>query len=73
MREGDVVRDAGIPSDDAERKGEGGTVDLGSLRYRRRPKNISDSFTDQGRAEVLPSGGLPSKGWDTDGDEDAFL
>ena len=73
MWEGDGVRIAGISLDDAPRKGEGGTVELGSLCYGRRPKNISDSFTDQGRSEVLPSGGLPRKGWDTDGYEDAFL
>ena len=46
---------------------------MGSLRYGGRPKNISDSFTDQGRAEVLPILGLPRKGWDTEGDEDTFL
>ena len=73
MREGDGGRIAGIPPDDAARKGEVGTVELGSLRYRMRPNKILDSFPDQRRAEVLPSGGLPRKGWDTDGDEDAFL
>ena len=39
----------------------------------RQTKNISDRFTDQGRAKGVPSGGLPRKGWDTDGNEDAFL
>ena len=73
MWEGDGGRVAGIPSDDAARKGKERTVELGSLRYGRRPKNILGSFPDQGRAEVLPSGGLPRKGWDTDGDEDEFL
>ena len=73
MQEGDGGRVAGIPSDDAARKGEGGTVELGSLRYGRLPKNVLDSFPGQGRAEVLLSGGLTRKGWDTDGDEDAFL
>ena len=35
--------------------------------------NISDGFPDQGRAEELPCGGLPRKGWDTDSNADAFL
>ena len=39
----------------------------------RRTKNISDRFPDEGMAKGLPSGGLPRKGWDTDGDEDAFF
>ena len=39
----------------------------------RRTKNISDRVPNQGRAEGLPSGGLPRKGWDKDGDDDAFL
>ena len=73
MREGDGGRIVGIPPDDAAQKGEGGTVELVSLRYGGRPKNISYSFTDQGRAEVLPSEGLPRKGWDTDGYEDEFM
>ena len=33
----------------------------------------SAGLPDQGKAEELPCGGLPRKGWDTDGDEDAFL
>ena len=48
-------------------------MELGSLRYGRQPNNISDIFPDQGRDEVLPSGGLPRKGWDTDGNEVALL
>ena len=39
----------------------------------RRTKNISDIVPDKGAGEGLPSGGLPRKGRDTDGDEDAFL
>ena len=35
--------------------------------------NLSDRFPYQGRDEGIPSGGLPRKGWDTDGDEDAFM
>ena len=73
MREGDGGRVAGIPPDDAARKGKGGTVELERLRHGRQTKNILDRFPDQGRAEGLPSGGLPRKGWDTDGDEDEFL
>ena len=73
MWEGDGGRVAGIPSDDAARKGEGGTMDLERLSHGRRTKNILDRFPDQGRAKGLPSGGLPRKGWETDSDEDAFL
>ena len=73
MREVDGDRVNGIPLDDAARKGEGITVELGSLSHGRRPTNISDGFPDQGRSEELPCGGLPRKGWDTDVDEDAFL
>ena len=48
-------------------------MDMERLSYGRRTKNIADRFPDQGRDEGLPSGGLPRKVWDTDGDEDAFL
>ena len=73
MREGDGGRATGIPSDEAARKGEGGTVELGSISHGRRAKNISDTFPDQGRAKEFPCGEMPRKGWETDGDEDAFL
>ena len=73
MQEGDGGRVAGILPDDASRKGEGGTVELGSLSHRRRPTNILDNFPDQGRDKELPCGGLPRKGWYMDDDEDAFL
>ena len=73
MREGGGGRVDGFPPDDAARKGEGGTVELGSLSHGRQTTNILDGFTNQGRAEELPCGGLPRKGEDTDGDEDAFL
>ena len=73
MREGDGGRVAGIPPDDAAQKGEVGPVELGSISHGRRATNISDSFTDQGRAEELPCGGLPRKGWYKDGNEDTFL
>ena len=73
MREVDSGRVAGIPPDDSAQEGEGGPVELERLSYGRQTKNISDRFPDQGRAEGLPSGGLPRKGWDTDDDEDAFL
>ena len=48
-------------------------MELRNLSHRRRPTNISDSFPNQGRAEELPCGGLPRKGWDMDSDTDAFL
>ena len=74
VRERDGGRVSGIPLDDAAREGEGGTVDLERLIHGgRRTKNISDRVPDEGGAEGLPSGGLTRKGWDTDGDEDAFL
>ena len=73
MREGDGGRVTGIPPDDSAQKGEGGTVELERLSHGRRTKNILDRFTNQRRAEGFPSGGLSRKGWDTDGDEDAFM
>ena len=73
MQEGNGGRAAGIPLDGTARKGKGGTVELERLSHGRQTKNISDRFPDQGRAEGFPSGGLPRKGWDTDGNEDAFL
>ena len=47
-------------------------MELERLGHWRGDKNISDRLPDQGRAEGLPCGGLPRKGWDTDGDEDTF-
>ena len=73
MREGDGVRVAGIPPDDAARKGEGRKVELGSLNHGRQPTNISDGFPNQRRAKEFPCGGLPRKGWYTDSDADSFL
>ena len=73
MREGDVGRVAGIPLDDAARKYEGGTVELVSLSDGRQTTNISDEYPDQWRTVELPREGLPRKGWDTDGDDDAFM
>ena len=35
--------------------------------------NILDGFPNQGRAEELPCGGMPRKGWDTESYADAFL
>ena len=48
-------------------------MELGSIIHERRSTNISDIFTNQGRAKELPCGGMSRKGWDTDGNEDAFL
>ena len=74
MQEIDGGKVAGIPSDEAAQKGEGGTMDMERLSHGgRRTKNIPDRCPDQGRAKGLPSGGLPRKGWDTDGDEDTFM
>ena len=65
---------AGIPLNDAAREGEEVTVELEHLSHgERRTKNISDRVPNKGRAKGLLSGGMPRKGWDTDGNEDAFL
>ena len=73
MREGNGGRVSGIPPDDVAWKGEGVTLELRSISHGRQSTNILDSFPDQERAEELPCGGLPRKGWDTVGDEDAFM
>ena len=44
-----------------------------SIHRRRGNKNLSDRVPEQGRYKGIPSGGLPRKGRDTDGDEDVFL
>ena len=49
-------------------------MELEQMSHRRRgTKNISYRFTDQGRDEGMPIGGLPRKGRNRDGDEGAFL
>ena len=40
---------------------------------RRRNTNLLDRVPDQGRDEGMPNRGLLRKGWDTYGNEDAFL
>ena len=72
LREGDRGRVAGIPLDEAARKGEGGKVELERLSHGRGAKNISNRLPDQGRAEGVSYGGLPRKGWDKDSDEEIF-
>ena len=74
LQEGDGSRFAGNPLDDTTWEGESGQVELEQSSHRRRIKsNISDRVTDQGSEEGIPSGGLPRKGRDTDGDEGSFL
>ena len=74
LREGYGGRVAGIPPDDTAWEGEGGKVELEQISHkRRRNTNLLDRVPDQGRYKGMPSGGLPRKDWDTDGDEDAFL
>ena len=74
LREGDGGRVAGILLDDAAWEGEGGQVELERISHgRRRNTNLSDRFPYQGMDEGVPSGGIPRKGWDTDGDENVFL
>ena len=48
-------------------------MELGSLSHGRRPTDISAGLPDQGRAEELPCGGMPSKVKDTDSDADTFV
>ena len=49
-------------------------MDLERISHgRKRNTNLLDRVPDQGRDEGIPSGGLPRKGWDTDGDEGAFM
>ena len=74
LREGDGGRVAGIPSDDTAWEGKGGKVELElSSHWRRGNTNLSDRVPDRRRDEGVPSGGLPRKGRDTDGDEGAFM
>ena len=74
LREGDGVRVAGILSDDTAWEGEGGQMELErSIHGRRGNTDLSDRVADQGRDEVMPSGGLPRKGQDMYGNEGAFL
>ena len=73
IREGDGGGFSGIPTDNTAWKGEGRAMELGSLGHKRRPADVFAGLPDQGRAEELPCGGMPRKGWDTDSDADAFL
>ena len=74
LREGDGGRVAGIPSDDTAWEGEGGQVGLERISHGRRGNtNLSYRVPYQGRDKEMPSGGLPRKGWNTDGDEVTFL
>ena len=74
LREGDGGKVSGIPSYDASWEGEGRQVELERISHgRRRNTNLLDRVPNQGRDKGMPSGGLSRKGWDTDGDEYAFL
>ena len=73
IREGDGGGFAGIPLDDIAWIGKGRSVELGSLGHGRRPADVLSGLPNQGRTKELPCGGLPSKGWDTDSNADAFL
>ena len=67
-------RVAGSPSDDTAWEGKGVQVELElSSHWRRGSTNLSDRVPDQGMDEGMPSGGLPRKGRDTNGNEGAFL
>ena len=76
LREGDGGRVAGSSSDDTAWEGKGGQVELDRRshgRRRRGTKHLLDRVSDQGGDKGMPSGGLPGKGRDADGDEGAFL
>ena len=75
LREGDGGRVAGSPSDDTTWEGKEGKVELDRRSHRRRrgTTHLLDRVTGQGGDEGMPSGGLPGKDRDTDGDESAFL
>ena len=74
LREGDGGRVAGRPSDDTAWEGKGRQMEFYiSSHGRRGTTHLSDRVPDQGGDEGMPSGGLPRKGQDTDGDEGASL
>ena len=74
LREGDGGRVAGISLDYVAWEGKGGQVELERISHgRRRNTDLSDRVPNQGRDEGMPSGGLPRKGWDTDGNENIFM
>ena len=75
LREGDGGRVAGSPSDDTAWEGKGGQVELDRRSHRRRrgTTHLSDRVPYQGGDEGMPSGGLPGKGRDADGDEGTFM
>ena len=75
LREGGGGRVSGSPLDDTSWEGKGGKVDLDRRSHGRRKgtTHIFYRVPYQGWYKGMPSGGLPRKGQDTDGDEDAFL
>ena len=75
LREGDGGRVTGSLSDDTAWEGKGGQVELDRRSHRRRrgTTHLSDRVPYQGGDEGIPSGGLPGKGRDADGDEGAFM
>ena len=76
LQEGDGGRVAGSSSDATSWEVKGGQVELEQSSHGRRwrvTKHLSDRVTHQGGDEGMPSGGLPGKGRDADGNEGVFL
>ena len=75
LREGGGGRVAGRTSDGTAWESQGRKVELGQRNYGRRGGTdyLSDRFPYQGREEGMPSGGMPGKGRDADGDEGTFM
>ena len=76
LLEGDGGRVAGSSSDGTAWEGKGVQVEMNRRshgRRRRGTKHLSDRVPHQGGDDGMPSGGLPGKGQDADGDEGAFL
>ena len=75
LREGGGGRVTGSPSDDTAWEGKVVQVELYRRSHGRRrgTTHLSDRVPYQGGGEGMPSGGLPGKVRDTDGNEGAFL
>ena len=75
LREGDGGRVAGHTSNGAAWESQDRKVELDRRNYGRMwggADHLSDRVP-QGGGEGMPSGGLPGKGWDADGDAGTFL
>ena len=76
MREGDGGRVTGHTPNGTEWENQGKNVEMDQRSYRMRRRGESNNLLDrvpQGGDEGVPSGGVPGKGRDADGDEVTFL